>query len=101
AVLARYGHFEGIPRDWRDWRVNVTNAGALACMLFEEFDRALLFRTLATLRTDIPLFKSVDELLWKGPTEAFSPLAARLDGKAQGYRLLAASAALGTSQARS
>lgn len=101
AVLARYGHIEGIPKDSREWRVNVTNAGVLACTLFEEFDRALLFRTLATLRTDISVFKSVDELQWKGPTEAFSPLAARLDGKAQGNRLLAASAALGNSQARS
>jgi hypothetical protein len=34
---------------------------------------------LATLRTDIPLFDSVDDLRWKGPTAAFPPLAARLD----------------------
>src|SRR5947207_7822558 len=66
AVLSRYGHFEAIPKDWREWRVNAMNAGTLACTLFEEFDRALLFRTLATLQTDIPLFKSVDELQWKG-----------------------------------
>src|SRR5947208_16591193 len=56
AVLSRYGHFEAIPKDWREWRVNAMNAGTLACTLFEEFDRALLFRTLATLQTDIPLF---------------------------------------------
>jgi 5'-3' exonuclease len=98
AVLARYLHFEDIPKDWREWRVNVTNAGALARTLFEEFDRALLFRTLATLRTDVPLFKSVDELRWKGPTEAFAALAAQLDGKAQDSKLLAASAALGSLQ---
>lgn len=94
AVLARYGHFEDIPKDWREWRVNASNAGALAYTLFEEFDQALLFRKLATLRTDIPLFKSVDELQWKGPTKAFPALAARLDGKTQGSKLLAASAAL-------
>jgi len=98
AVLARYGHFEDIPKDWREWRVNASNAGALAYTLFEEFDQALLFRKLATLRTDIPLFKSVDELQWKGPTEAFPSLAARLDGKTQGSKLLASSAALGNSQ---
>ena len=46
---------------------------------FEAGDRALLFRTLATLRTDIKLFDDVDELRWNGPTPAFAPLAARLD----------------------
>ena len=98
AVLARYGHFEDIPKDWREWRANAANSGALAYTLFEEFDQALLFRKLATLRTDIPLFKSVDELQWKGPTGAFAALAARLDGKTQDSKLLASSAALGNSQ---
>jgi 5'-3' exonuclease len=98
AVLSRYGHFEAIPKDWREWRVNAVNPGALAYTLFNEFDRALLFRKLATLRTDIPLVDSVDELQWKGPTDAFEPLAARLDGKIQGSKLLAASAALGNSR---
>jgi len=79
AVLARYHHLESIPEDWRTWGVNASNAGALARTLAAERDRALLFRTLATLRTDIPLFTSVDELEWKGPTPAFEPLAARLD----------------------
>ena len=40
---------------------------------------AMLFRTLATLRTDIPLFKNVDELKWTGPTKAFKTLGERLD----------------------
>jgi len=35
-------------------------------------ERALLFKTLATLRTDAPLFRRVDELRWKGPTESFA-----------------------------
>jgi 5'-3' exonuclease len=78
AVLARFGHFESIPEDWREWRVNA-NASALALTLARERDRALLFRTLATLRTDIALFDDVDELRWNGPTPAFAPLAARLD----------------------
>jgi 5'-3' exonuclease len=79
AVLARYGHIEAIPADWRTWGVNAANAGALSRVLAEDRDRALLFRTLATLRTDLPLFQSVDELEWKGPTPAFAPLAAKLD----------------------
>ena len=83
AVLARYGHIEAIPADWRTWGVNAANAGALSRVLAEDRDRALLFRTLATLRTDLPLFQSVDELEWKGPTEAFAPLAAKLDVRRQ------------------
>jgi len=79
AVLARYGHLESIPEDWRDWHVNAANAGALAATLARERDQAFLFRTLATLRTDIPLFGSVDELHWAGPTPAFDEWGARLD----------------------
>ena len=79
AVLARYGHIESIPDDWRTWQVNAANAGALAATLARERDRALLFRTLATLRTDIPLFNSVDELHWSGPTPAFDELGKRIN----------------------
>jgi 5'-3' exonuclease len=79
AVLAKFGHLESIPTDSNEWHVNANNASALAATLARERDRALLFRTLATLREDIPLFNNVDQLRWNGPTEAFSSLAARLD----------------------
>jgi len=79
AVLARFGHLESIPKDSHDWHVNAANAGSLAATLVRERDRAFLFRTLATLRTDLPLFGSVDELQWGGPTPAFAELGARLD----------------------
>ena len=79
AVLAKFVHLESIPMDCREWRVNATNASALADTLCRERDRALLFRTLATLRTDIALFEDVQQLRWKGPTPAFTALAARLD----------------------
>ena len=79
AVLARYGHLEGIPPDWRLWSANVMNPGGLARTLVREHDRVLLFRDLATLRTDIALFDCVDDLSWTGPTAAFSSIAARLD----------------------
>jgi 5'-3' exonuclease len=80
AVLAKFRHLEGIPADWRDWQVNAAGAGGLARTLAEERDRAFLFRTLATLRTDIPLFENVDELEWHGPKDHFKALGARLDG---------------------
>jgi len=48
-------------------------------------ERALLFKTLATLRTDAPLFENVDEMEWKGITPAFTDWATRIEDK----RLLA------------
>jgi len=79
AVLARFHHLEAIPDDWRTWGVNAASPARLARTLAAEREQALLFRTLATLRTDIALFASVDDLHWKGPTPAFAPLAARLE----------------------
>jgi 5'-3' exonuclease len=74
AVLARFGHLESIPRDWREWKgVNAARPGALAYTLEQQRDRAFLFRDLATLRTDIALFDSVEALRWQptGETPAY------------------------------
>jgi 5'-3' exonuclease len=79
AVLAKFAHLESIPTDWREWRVNAANASALADTLFRELDRALHFRRLATLRTDIVLFNDIEQLRWNGPTSAFAEFATRLD----------------------
>jgi 5'-3' exonuclease len=79
AVLAKFEHLESIPADYREWHVKAANASTLADTLTRDRDRAILFRTLATLRTDIALFDNVDELRWKGPTAAFSALGAKLD----------------------
>jgi 5'-3' exonuclease len=79
AVLARYGHLESIPEDWKVWGVNATSPAALAQTLARDRDRAYLFRDLATLRDEIPLFESVTELRWKGPTPGFAAFAARFD----------------------
>jgi 5'-3' exonuclease len=81
AVLAKFGHLESIPEDPHDWHANAANASSLAATLNRERDRALLFRTLATLRTDIALFDNVDELHWNGPKPEFDKLGARLDGR--------------------
>jgi 5'-3' exonuclease len=78
AVLQRFGHLESIPGDWREWKgVNAARADALAFTLKEQRDRAFLFRDLATLRTDIQLFDSVDELRWD-PARAAALLDAEL-----------------------
>ena len=79
AVLSQYTHLESIPPDPKHWHVPVSNPIALAEVLRDQRELAFLFRDLATLRTDIELFHSVEELRWIGPTDAFESLAARLD----------------------
>jgi hypothetical protein len=78
-VLARYKHLEAIPGNARDWGVNANNAGALALTLAREREQAFLFRDLATLRAELPLFTAIDALEWPGPTPAFPTFAARFD----------------------
>jgi len=79
AVLARFGHLENIPADWRSWGVNAASPAALAQTLARDRSLALLFRNLATLRTEIPTFETVDALEWVGPRPEFAALAARFD----------------------
>jgi len=79
AVLAKFSHLESIPADSRDWHVNAANASSLAAALARERERALLFRTLATLRTNIALFDDVDELQWNGPKDGFDAFSVRFD----------------------
>jgi 5'-3' exonuclease len=86
AVLAKYGHLESIPADWKSWGVNASKPATLAATLTRDRDLALLFRDLATLRTDIPLFDDVDELRWKGPTPAFQAMAKQLDAAEESAR---------------
>jgi len=70
-TLSRYRHLENIPRSWQEWHPSIGNARRLATSLFNSWDDALLFRKLATLRLDVPVFESVDELRWKGPRPSF------------------------------
>ena len=78
-VLAHYRHLEHIPADPRAWVVNAANPSALARTLVEQREHAFLFRTLATLREDLPVFDDVEALRWTGPRPEFPALAARLD----------------------
>ena len=77
-LLARYGHFEDIPDDPATWDVQVRSAARLGAALVAQRDRASLFRELATLRTDAPVFDSIDELAWSGPTASFFDVCVRL-----------------------
>jgi 5'-3' exonuclease len=71
AVLARYRHLEAIPDSAGDWDLTLRGADRLAEALLEGRDDARLFRDLATLRTQIPVFEDVDELRWQGPEAGF------------------------------
>ena len=71
STLSNYPHLEEIPRDWRNWVPTIRNARSLSESLFSHWQDALLFRTLATLRTDVPVFNSIEELRWNGTRPDF------------------------------
>ena len=75
AILRAFPHIEDIPANPSAWKVNVLNAGRLSRVLEEQRELAMLFRTLATLRTDAALFISVEELRWTGPHPEFTKFA--------------------------
>jgi 5'-3' exonuclease len=66
-VLARWEHLERIPEQASAWEVGVRGAETLAATLRAGRKEAELYRTLATLRTDVPLAESLDDLRWRGP----------------------------------
>ncbi|MEP7118126.1 MAG: 5'-3' exonuclease H3TH domain-containing protein, partial [Acidobacteriota bacterium] len=79
AVLAAFGTIEAIPDDYRAWKIDVTRAGALAATLARDRGLALRFKELATLRLDVPVFDTVDDLAYRGPLPEYQALRQRLD----------------------
>jgi 5'-3' exonuclease len=67
ALLAEYTHREAIPHDDALWRVKIRGSRALAAELATHHTAALLYRELATLRSDVPLVETLDELRYGGP----------------------------------
>jgi 5'-3' exonuclease len=80
-VLSRYPHLEDIPKDWRAWDASIKKARGLAESLFAAWEDALLFRRLATLRLDVPVFASVEELRWRGPRGEFERWGTRMNAE--------------------
>jgi 5'-3' exonuclease len=70
-VFSQYPHLEDVPKDFREWHPSIRKARSLSESLFAGWDDALLYRTLATLRLDVPVFESVDDLRWQGPRPSF------------------------------
>jgi 5'-3' exonuclease len=92
-VLARYRHLEHIPPVAAEWDVSVRGSLRLAATLAQQRERALLFRTLATLRADAPVSADVDALRWTGPRPDFPAWSERLGTPALQERASALAAA--------
>jgi 5'-3' exonuclease len=77
-TLSRYHHLEDIPKDWNEWHPSVRKARVLSESLLNSWNDALLFRTLATLRLDVPVFDTLEDLRWNGPRPNFEELCHRM-----------------------
>ena len=66
AVLSEYGSLDRIPDSYDDWTVTVRGGKTLARKLADNREAADLYRTLATLRMDVPISESLDDLRWRG-----------------------------------
>lgn len=65
-LLAHYGHIEAIPDEASKWEVMVRGSAALAESLRQHRIQVALYRTLATLREDVPLTERLEDLEWHG-----------------------------------
>ncbi|PYX92731.1 MAG: flap endonuclease [Acidobacteria bacterium] len=81
-TFSRYPHLEGIPKDWHEWHPSIQKARLLSESLFNAWNDALLFRTLATLRVDVPVFETLEDLRWKGPRPNFEEHCRRMKSPA-------------------
>ena len=78
-VLFEYDHLESIPDDAADWNVKVRGAEKLAATLRAHREEAALYRALTTLRRDVPLAESLEDLRWRGVVMSeFEPLCREL-----------------------
>ncbi len=78
AVLTQFGHIEAIPDDVARWPLPASRARRLAEALAAQRSDALLYRRLTTLRRDVPLVETLDDLAWRGARPEFRPLCADL-----------------------
>jgi 5'-3' exonuclease len=73
-VLEHYGNIEKIPDNPEEWKLSVRGAARLSENLAAQRKEALLYRQLATLRQDVPLQESLDDLEWQGAHERLKKL---------------------------
>lgn len=75
SVLAFYGSLEKIPKAVKQWKVNLRGADALSANLESQREDAKLFKTLATIRYDVPLKETLKDLQWKGSKSTLAKVA--------------------------
>lgn len=90
-TFSQYPHLDDIPKDWREWHPSIKKARTLSESLFNQWNDALLFRTLATLRLDVPVFQTIEELCWRGPQANFEEYCVRMKSPDLANRAFAAS----------
>jgi 5'-3' exonuclease len=78
ALLSRYQHIESIPDDTTQWGMSAGRAQRLAENLATNREQVNLYRRLTTLRIDVPISESLDELEWRGAHEKLRALCAQL-----------------------
>ncbi len=78
-MLAHYGTIENIPNEEMNWEVKPRGAKTLAAVLAEQRDDAMLYKKLATLRTDVAISQPLSALEWKEPTPHFEKMLQRLE----------------------
>ncbi len=100
-TLSQYARLEDIPKDWREWHPSIRKARLLSESLFNGWNDALLFRTLATLRLDVPIFETVEDLRWKGPRQNFEEYCRRIKSSDLPGRVTSAKASLAKGRMRS
>ena len=77
-VLSQFGHIEAIPDDITQWDISAGRARRLAENLAAQREDAFLYRRLTTLRADVPLQESLDDLEWRGAQLRFRQLCSEL-----------------------
>lgn len=86
-MLARYRHTESIPKELSQWDVELRGAAGISTSLEEHREEALFYRDLATLRLDVDLPQSLEQLEWHGVRrEEFQALCAELGFSDMGIR---------------
>jgi 5'-3' exonuclease len=78
STLSQYTHLEDIPKDWKKWHPSIRRAKSLCEVLRSGWNDALLFRTLATLRRDVSISETVDDLCWECARPGFEKFCQRL-----------------------
>jgi 5'-3' exonuclease len=78
AVLSQYEYLEAIPEDPQDWGIGLGRAARLSESLAQGWKEALLFRQLATLREDVPIKETIDDLEWQGARLELKAICKRL-----------------------